>query len=89
LCGTVIVDVGEIGICLYVFSGEIQEGEAKPSAEGAAEWTEYQRIAEGLPVVEDLPVLLARVHGMQRGDPPFFAHSFYGADERLVVTFAK
>lgn len=89
LCGTVIVDVGEIGICLYVFSGESRGGEAKPSAEGAAEWVAYERIAEGLPVVEDLPVLLARVHAMQRGDPPFFARSFYDADERLVVTFAK
>jgi 8-oxo-dGTP diphosphatase len=88
LCGTVIVDAGEIGICLYVFSGESQGGEAKSSAEGAAEWVAYERIGE-LPVVEDLPVLLAKVHAMRRGDPPFFARSFYDADERLVVTFAK
>jgi 8-oxo-dGTP diphosphatase len=88
LCGTVIVDAGEIGICLTVFSGESHGGKVKPSAEGAAEWVAYERIEE-LPVVEDLPVLLARVHGMQRGDPPFFARSYYDADERLVVTFTK
>ncbi len=88
LCGSVIVDAGEIGVCLYVFSGEAREGEAQPSAEGAVEWVEYERIAE-LPVVEDLPVLLARIHGMRRGDPPFFARSFYDPDGRLVITFTK
>ena len=34
LCGTVIVDAGEIGICLYVFSGESFEGEITASPLG-------------------------------------------------------
>lgn len=88
LCGIVIVDAGETGICLFVFSGESFEGEPKPSKEGTAQWVPYEAVKD-LPVVEDLPVLLSKIHGMKRGDPPFMARSFYGADEKLKVVFAE
>jgi len=88
LCGTVIVDSGQNpGICLYVFSGECLEGEPKPSIEGAAEWVRFEAL-DGLPVVEDLPVLLGRIHGMHRGDIPFSARSYYENDQ-LIVKFAE
>ena len=88
LCGTVIVDTGQNpGICLYVFSGECGEGEPKPSEEGAAEWVPFDTL-EDLPVVEDLPVLLGRVHEMKRGEPPFAARSYYDGDN-LVVKFGE
>jgi 8-oxo-dGTP diphosphatase len=89
LCGTVIVDAGEVGICLYIFSGESFEGELKASKEGAVEWIPFDRVAEGLPVVEDLPILLARIKNMRRGDPPFSARSFYDHDGKLNVAFAE
>ncbi len=85
LCGMVIVDSGEIGICLYVFSSENFESELKPSNEGAVEWVKYEAIKD-LPVVEDLPILLSKVHNMKRGDPPFSARSYY-QDEKLKVVF--
>ena len=88
LCGTSIVDAGEVGIALYFFSGDWNGGEPQPSKEGLAEWIEFQRIGE-LPVVEDLPVLLAKIHAMKRGDPPFCARSFYDDGGRLVVEFAE
>ncbi|MCJ7432583.1 MAG: NUDIX domain-containing protein [Anaerolineales bacterium] len=88
LCGTVIVDAGEIGICLYVFSGESFEGEITPSKEGAVEWVAFDRVVEELPVVEDLPVILPRIQTMRRGDPPFSARSFYDDDGKLNVAFA-
>ena len=84
LCGTVIVDAGETGICLFLFTGESLDGEPQPSAEGTAEWIAYHAIPE-LPVVEDLPVLLAKIHHMQRGDQPFFAWSHYDEGEKLIV----
>jgi 8-oxo-dGTP diphosphatase len=87
LCGTLIVDAGEIGICLYFFLGENPEGELRASREGLAEWIPFERIGE-LPVVEDLPILLSKIHGMQRGDPPFAARSYYDEQERLIVEFA-
>lgn len=90
LCGTVIVDAGETGICLFLFSGECSEGEAEPqpSKEGMAEWISYDAIPE-LPVVEDLPILLSKIHHMQRGNPPFFAWSHYDDGEKLIVEFAE
>ena len=88
LCGTLIVDAGETGICLYIFSGECLEGEPQPSKEGLAEWISLDRISE-LPVVEDLPVLLSKIYTMKRGDPPFSARSYYDENEKLVVEFAN
>lgn len=89
LCGTVIVDTGRNpGICLYVFSGEWLEGEPKPSIEGAAEWVPFEALGD-LPVVEDLPPLLDRIHQMKRGDDPFSARSFYNEQDALVVKFGE
>ncbi len=87
LSGTLIVDAGEMGIGLYIFSGECLDGEPQPSDEGTAEWVEYGSINQ-LPVVEDLPVLLSRLHAMKRGDQPFFARSYYDEEGRLIVKFA-
>jgi len=89
LCGTVIVDSGQNpGICLYVFSGECSEGEPKPSVEGTAEWVPFEALGE-LPVVEDLPALLGRIHRMRRGDVPFSARSFYDDRGSLVLKFGE
>lgn len=88
LCGIAIIDAGATGICLYLFSGDFIEGEPKPSEEGQAEWIAYERLGE-LPVVEDLPILLAKIHNMKRGDPPFSARSYYDERERLIVEFAE
>lgn len=86
LCGTVIVDAGEMGICLFVFCGENVQGEVKPGGEGSVEWVNVNSIPH-LPVVEDLPVLLGRIHSMKRGDPPFAARSYYDENEKLNVVF--
>jgi 8-oxo-dGTP diphosphatase len=89
LCGTVIVDSGQNpGICLYVFSGECKQGEPKASEEGVAEWIPFEALGE-FPVVEDLPVLLGRIHIMRRGDVPFAARSFYDRAGNLVVSFGE
>ena len=88
LCGTLIVDAGDTGICLYFFLGESPEGEPQPSKEGTAEWIPFERVGE-LPVVEDLPVLLSKIHNMKRGDRPFAARSYYNEKEKLIVEFAE
>jgi 8-oxo-dGTP diphosphatase len=89
LCGTVIVDAGDAhaGVCLYVLSGECSDGEPVPSAEGVAEWVAYAHVDQ-LEVVEDLPVLLSRIHHMKRGDLPFSGRSHYDEKDHLVVNFA-
>ena len=88
LCGTLIVDSGPVGIALYLFGGECQEGEVKPSREGTGEWIPFDRIDE-LSVVEDLLILLSKIRGMKRGDPPFSARSYYDEQERLIVEFGE
>src|SRR5688572_20603490 len=75
LCGTLIVDAGEIGIALYLFTGESREGEHVSSKEGAAEWISFDQIRH-LPVVEDLPILLPRIQTMTPGATPFSARSY-------------
>lgn len=89
LCGTLIVDAGDMGIGLFIYCGECREGkdEPQPSSEGLAEWIPFEKIGD-FPVVEDLPVLLARIHTMQRGDIPFSARSYYDETGNLVVKFA-
>lgn len=87
LCGTVVVDAGEAGICLYVFAGENPQGEIKPSSEGAVGWVRLDAVSH-LPVVEDLPVLLSKIQSMRRGDTPFSARSFYDKNEKLIMEFA-
>ena len=87
LCGTVIVDAGETGICLFVFCGENVQGEIKASEEGAVEWVKKEAVLH-LPTVEDLSVLLDRIHGMKRGSPPFSARSVY-ENEKLHVIFEE
>ncbi len=88
LCGTVIVDAGETGICLYVFSGQDHGGEPRPSREGVPDWIEYE-MASALPVVEDLPILLERIHRMRRGDTPFSARSYYDENNQLRMVFGE
>jgi 8-oxo-dGTP diphosphatase len=87
LCGTLVVDAGEMGIALYFFSGE-GEGEPRPSKEGLAEWIPFEKI-DRLPVVEDLPVLLGRIHSMKRGEEPFSARSYYDEKGKLTVVFGS
>ena len=88
LCGTVLVDAGEAGICLFVILGENVRGDPKNSREGMPEWIPIDRLHE-LPVVEDLPILLARIHKMKKGDAPFAARSYYDEEQRLKVMFAE
>ena len=89
LCGTVVVDSGQNpGICLFVFSGECEQDEPKPSSEGAAEWVRFEAL-DGLPVVEDLPVLLGRIREMKPGEVPFSARSYYDEKGNLNVEFSN
>jgi 8-oxo-dGTP diphosphatase len=85
LCGTVIVDAGDIGICLFVICGENPQGEITESKEGRSEWIKKESIND-LPSVEDLPILLNKIDSMNQNDPPFSARSFY-EDGKLKIIF--
>lgn len=89
LVGTLMVDVQpEAGICIYIFTGEADAGEPRPSVEGALEWLPLAALDE-YPLVEDVAILLQRIQAMQHGDPPFAARSFYDEHEKLTVEFGE
>jgi len=89
LCGITLVDGDDqTGIGIFILKGEAASPDLRPSAEGSLAWLRPEQI-EDVPVVEDLPALLARVLDMHPGQPPFSAHSSYNQSGELVVRFAS
>jgi len=86
LCGTIVIDAGDVGIGLYVFTGEVSGGAPRESPEGNPEWIPIERIPS-LPTVEDVPQLIGRIQEMRRGDPPFSARSYYDDNGKLRLEF--
>jgi len=85
LCGTLIIDAGiEGGIGLFIFRGVVETRTVFDSVEGHLEWIRMDRF-KGLPVVEDLPLLVPRVFNWKAGDPVFSAMSFYDETKALKV----
>ena len=85
LSGILIVDAEpDMGVAVFILTGELPQGEAYPSPEGTPEWLSVEALAD-LPLVEDLQTLLPRVLAQRPGDPPFFARSFYDEEGRLQV----
>jgi 8-oxo-dGTP diphosphatase len=87
LVGTVLIDTGEsVGIGLYIFNGEAGAGELVPSEEGELAWIRVGEV-ENLPVFEDVPIFLKKIHAMRPEDAPFSARSFVDAQGRWQVVF--
>lgn len=87
LCATVTIDTGQNpGIVLFVMRGECSQGEPVSSNEGNLEWVPQSKIPH-LPLVEDLPLLLARVLSMRSGQPALAAHYHYDASGKMIVSF--
>jgi 8-oxo-dGTP diphosphatase len=89
LCGTLLVDAEEsIGVGIYVLTGECPSGEPHSSHEGTVEWLPLSGLL-GLPLIEDVAILLERIRRMKPGEAPFSARSFYDEDQKLRVVFAE
>lgn len=87
--GVMHVDVGhENGIMVFVFSAEALSREFIDSEEGTLEWVPRDQI-EGLPLVEDLPVLIPLVLDSAPDHPPFFAHTSYDENDEQLLLFAE
>lgn len=72
------------GVVVFIFSGDLEHGEPRPSPEGLPEWIEPDTLSTR-PLVEDLYILLPRVLAQRESDQPFFAHSYYDADGKLHI----
>ncbi|MDH3943075.1 MAG: NUDIX domain-containing protein [Anaerolineae bacterium] len=89
LCATIAIDTNEeIGIGMYVFRGEWEDGEAISSDEGTLEWVSIGEL-ESLPLVEDLPTLLPRLLAMEREDNPLSVHYSYSTSGELILRFGE
>jgi len=88
LRGVTNVDAGQdVGILVFIFSAEYRSGEPTSSPEGTPEWVRRDQLAT-VPLVEDLPAIIARILDGAPGAPPFSARTYYDADDRLVIEFA-
>ncbi len=88
LCAVATIDTGgPVGIGMFVFRGEVGQGQLKASAEGELAWVPQHELYD-LPLVEDLPELLPRVLAMQPGQPPLMAQYVYDSTGKLIVRFA-
>jgi 8-oxo-dGTP diphosphatase len=88
LCGTIVVDAGEVGVGLYVFTGAVSAGSLQASPEGEAEWIRVDQLSS-IATVDDVPIILAKISGMARGDPPFSGRSSYDDAGRLRTKFGE
>jgi len=87
LRGVYTVDVDDhIGIGIFVFYGENFRGELKPSREGSLEWLKICEL-DSYPLVEDVQIIIDRIVKVDANDPPFFAYSTYGKENKLKVVF--
>lgn len=89
LCGTVMVDAEPgTGIGLYVFRGAVENRIVTPSNEGLLEWVPITELAN-YPLLEDLPVILPKVIGMEPGAAPFSARYYYDDTDQLQIEFGS
>ena len=87
LRGIITVDPGgDVGVCIFVFTGDSYFGDLIPSKEGELHWVKQNEL-QNLPLVEDVQVILDQIEKMQKNSPPFIAHSSYNADGILTVNF--
>jgi 8-oxo-dGTP diphosphatase len=88
LCGVIHVDAGkENGILVFVFSAEAPSRDFVDSDEGTLEWVARDQV-NGLPVAEDLPILIPLIFDRKPDTPPFFAHSSYNDQDEQVFLIA-
>jgi 8-oxo-dGTP diphosphatase len=89
LCGIITVNTGlKTGIGIFVFRGECRHGGLKKSSEGDLAWVKEIDYPD-LPLVEDLYVLLPRVMAMRKEQSPFFAHTRYDDQDKMMISFSN
>lgn len=89
LAGTIMIDVHEdTGILLFVFSGTKITGQLSSSDEGTLHWVEIDNLDE-LPVVEDIPELIAKIRESSETGTLFFGKYVYDAQNQRVTSWQK
>lgn len=82
------IDAGQSsGIMLFVFTAWTDERAFVDSDEGTLQWVNRAEVAR-LDLVDDLPIILARVLDMPPDAPPLFLHVSYDAADVVQMRFA-
>lgn len=80
---------GQTGVLVFVFSGTTTSLEVSASGEGTPVWVTTGEMAR-LPLVPDVPAILARLIAMRPEDPPFTACSTSdGLGHQVVTVFEE
>lgn len=86
LCGQIMIHVTEdTGVALFIFKGQYSGEIKSKSPEGELEWIDMDQL-EGLPLVEDLYILLTRVASHQPENKPFIGKYRYVEDGGLDIS---
>ncbi len=75
-----------LGIGLFVFTGETDSSIPTPSSEGVLEWVDSNMVGQ-LPLVEDLEILIPKVIKKTPKDLIIFGQYQYNENDKLVMTF--
>ena len=89
LCGIVMCNVEpHMGVGLYVFKGQYQQGTLVSGEEGQLSWIGVSQIDE-INIVDDLRKLIPRAYGWKPADGVFSALNAYDDAGKLTTTFFK
>jgi 8-oxo-dGTP diphosphatase len=76
------------GILVFIFTGEALTRSVQASAEGSLHWIPMQQVY-GLPLVDDLPLLLPRLFGAAACASLIYMHVSYNADDQMQIRFGE
>lgn len=85
------IDAGasQSGILLFVFTANSDSRDVSgDDSEGTLHWINQNDIMS-LDLVEDLPLILARILRMTSDDKPYFAHVSYDQNDQIQITFSE
>lgn len=89
LCAIITIDTEtDKGIVMWIFRGEAPEQILKASEEGNLEWVKLSEL-EAYPLVEDIPILLPKIFGMEKGAPPLWGRYWYDDQDQLQMEFKE
>ena len=76
------------GIGMFVFVGNVSQGDPSPSPEGTLHWVPLSSVQE-YPLVEDLPILIPEVFSREDEQQVLFGHYQYSENGGLKVEFSN
>jgi 8-oxo-dGTP diphosphatase len=90
LCSIHNIDAGQdTGIILFVYTALSESREfVDNSDEGSLEWLAINQL-ENYDLVEDLPLILARILAMSEETSPFSVHVSYDENDEIVMRFVS